>query len=142
MIYWRFTHCRSSMSVCSDKTDEEIPFDPPIVSKFGPISRSCKTKYKSTDPVQATANQVISRSLSPPLAGYRQPGNLSLSLSPPLASYGQPGNLSLSLPLFYSLLFFAAWCTCMLTKQGFLIKWIFSEAIKINEHSPILSNVQ
>lgn len=70
------------MSVCSDKTDEEIPFDPPIVSKFGPISRSCKTKYKSTDPVQATANQVISRSLSPPLAGYGQPGNLSLS--PPL----------------------------------------------------------
>lgn len=55
------------MSVCSDKTDEEIPFDPPIVSKFGPISRSCKTKYKSTDPVQATANQVISLSLSPPL---------------------------------------------------------------------------
>lgn len=53
------------MSVCSDKTDEEIPFDPPIVSKFGPISRSCKTKYKSTDPVQATANQVISLSLSP-----------------------------------------------------------------------------
>lgn len=124
-IYWRSTHCTSSMSVCSDKTDEEIPFDPPIVSKFGPISRSCKTKYKSTDPVQATANQVISRSLSPPFAGY-----------------GQPGNLSLSLPLFYSLLSFAAWCTCMLTKQGFLIKWIFSEAIKINEHSPILSNVQ
>lgn len=123
-IYWRSTHCTSSMSVCSDKTDEEIPFDPPIVSKFGPISRSCKTKYKSTDPVQATANQVISRSLSPPLAGY-----------------GQPGNLSLSLPLFFSLMFFAAWCTCMLTKQGFLIKWIFSEAIKINEHSPILSNV-
>lgn len=108
MIYWRSTHCRSSMSVCSDKTDEEIPFDPPIVSKFGPISRSCKTKYKSTDPVQATANQVI----------------------------------SLSLPLFFSLMFFAALCTCMLTKQGFLIKWIFSEAIKINEHSPILSNVQ
>ncbi|XP_062575406.1 roquin-1-like isoform X1 [Saccostrea cucullata] len=48
---------RSSMSVCSDKTDEEIPFDPPIVSKFGPISRSCKTKYKFSDPVQATANQ-------------------------------------------------------------------------------------
>lgn len=46
------------MSVCSDKTDEEIPFDPPIVSKFGPISRSCKTKFKSSDPVQATANQV------------------------------------------------------------------------------------
>uniref|UniRef100_K1PEZ2 Uncharacterized protein n=1 Tax=Magallana gigas TaxID=29159 RepID=K1PEZ2_MAGGI len=56
-VYARSTHCTSSMSVCSDKTDEEIPFDPPIVSKFGPISRSCKTKYKSTDPVQATANQ-------------------------------------------------------------------------------------
>lgn len=53
-------YARSSMSVCSDKTDEEIPFDPPIVSKFGPISRSCKTKYKSTDPVQATANQGFS----------------------------------------------------------------------------------
>lgn len=51
---------RSSMSVCSDKTDEEIPFDPPIVSKFGPISRSCKTKFKSSDPVQATANQGLS----------------------------------------------------------------------------------
>ncbi|XP_056011395.1 roquin-2-like [Ostrea edulis] len=51
---------RSSISVCSDKTDEEIPFDPPIVSKFGPISRSSKTKFKSTDPVQATANQGLS----------------------------------------------------------------------------------
>ncbi|OWF52583.1 uncharacterized protein LOC110447554 [Mizuhopecten yessoensis] len=40
--------------------DAFIPFDSiPMVSRFGPISRSARSKYKNTEPVQVTANDVM-----------------------------------------------------------------------------------
>lgn len=45
----------------SDKTDEEtfIPFsDSPTVSRFGPISRTTKTKGRQGEPIQAVADEV------------------------------------------------------------------------------------
>ena len=49
----------SRLSLTSDGEDIIIPFDSkPIVSKFGPISRVIKPKPKSTDPVQAIADEV------------------------------------------------------------------------------------
>ncbi|XP_060069767.1 roquin-2-like [Ylistrum balloti] len=42
--------------------DAIIPFDStPMVSRFGPISRSARTKYKNTEPVQVTANDVMKK---------------------------------------------------------------------------------
>ena len=41
-----------------DEDDFFIPFDPPLVSKFGPISRLARTKGRNTDPVQVTAEEV------------------------------------------------------------------------------------
>ncbi|XP_046365919.2 roquin-1-like isoform X1 [Haliotis rufescens] len=38
-----------------------IPFDPPLVSRFGPISRLSRAKFKNTDPVQVTADETIKR---------------------------------------------------------------------------------
>ncbi|XP_046560854.1 roquin-2-like isoform X3 [Haliotis rubra] len=38
-----------------------IPFDPPLVSRFGPISRLSRSKFKNTDPVQVTADETIKR---------------------------------------------------------------------------------
>lgn len=63
-----------SMSVCSDRTDDEpyIPFDPPIVSKFGPISRTSRAKYKTTDPVQVIADEK-SKKLTPVTAAAQRP---------------------------------------------------------------------
>lgn len=62
--------------------DDFIPFDPPIVSKFGPISRS-KAKDKSTGPVQVTAEgssaQVIPVTAATP---YERPYVVSSSLAP------------------------------------------------------------
>ncbi|KAJ8311248.1 hypothetical protein KUTeg_011205 [Tegillarca granosa] len=68
------TTATRSMSVCSDRTDDEpyIPFDPPIVSKFGPISRSSRAKYKTTDPVQVLADEK-SKKLTPVTAAAQRP---------------------------------------------------------------------
>ncbi|XP_064649057.1 roquin-1-like isoform X2 [Lineus longissimus] len=45
-------------TVASEEDDSFIPFtDRPIVSKYGPISRSARAKVKSTAPVNATATQ-------------------------------------------------------------------------------------
>ncbi|XP_069120187.1 uncharacterized protein [Argopecten irradians] len=49
-------------SLALDRTEDDaiIPFDSkPIVSRFGPISRSARTKYKNTEPVQVTANDIM-----------------------------------------------------------------------------------
>ena len=43
----------------SDMDQEEvIPFDPPIISKFGPISRTKYTKNNDTVPLKVTADEV------------------------------------------------------------------------------------
>ena len=44
----------------SDTTDEEtyIPFsESPVVSRFGPISRSVKTRARQGEPIQAVADE-------------------------------------------------------------------------------------
>ena len=38
--------------------EEVIPFDPPIISKFGPISRTKYTKNNDTVPLKVTADEV------------------------------------------------------------------------------------
>ncbi|CAI9738401.1 ring finger and CCCH-type domains 2 [Octopus vulgaris] len=64
------------------ENDDFIPFDPPIVSKFGPISRT-KVKDKTTCPVQVTAEgntpQVIPVTASTP---YEHNYMVSSSLAP------------------------------------------------------------
>ena len=44
----------------SDDTDDDffIPFDPPLVSKYGPISRHTRIKGRNTAPVNVTAEDV------------------------------------------------------------------------------------
>ena len=39
--------------------EEVIPFDPPIISKFGPISRNKFTKSNNTVPLKVTADEVV-----------------------------------------------------------------------------------
>jgi hypothetical protein len=38
--------------------DYFIPFDPPFVSKYGPISRNQRVKGRNTAPVNVTAEEV------------------------------------------------------------------------------------
>lgn len=53
------------LSIASDGDDIIIPFDSkPIVSKFGPISRVKPKLQKSTDPVQATADENMMTSVT------------------------------------------------------------------------------
>ncbi|XP_076468050.1 uncharacterized protein LOC143298906 [Babylonia areolata] len=44
-------------STLENEDDFFIPFDPPLVSKFGPISRNVRVKVNNTDPVQVTAEE-------------------------------------------------------------------------------------
>ncbi|XP_076091142.1 uncharacterized protein LOC143063082 isoform X1 [Mytilus galloprovincialis] len=53
------------LSIASDGDDIIIPFDSkPIVSKFGPISRVKPKPQKSTDPLQATADEKMMTSVT------------------------------------------------------------------------------
>lgn len=44
-------------TILDDDDDSFIPFDPPLVSKYGPISRNARVKGRNTDPVQVTADE-------------------------------------------------------------------------------------
>lgn len=53
-------HCWHFRIVAVTLGDEDvfIPFDPPLVSKFGPICRCARIKGRNTAPVQVTAEKV------------------------------------------------------------------------------------
>ena len=47
------------LAVNREDDDIFIPFDPPLVSKFGPICRCARMKGRNTAPLQATAEKVF-----------------------------------------------------------------------------------
>ncbi|XP_070197554.1 roquin-1-like isoform X2 [Littorina saxatilis] len=50
---------RMSATSLDDEDDFFIPFDPPLVSRFGPINRVARIKGGNTAPVQVTAEETI-----------------------------------------------------------------------------------
>lgn len=47
---------KTGMHFTPAEDDQFIPFDPPVVSKYGPISRASKTIMRSTNPIQVSAS--------------------------------------------------------------------------------------
>ena len=63
-FHFKIIYFYRRLSIASDGDDIIIPFDSkPIVSKFGPISRVKPKPQKSTDPLQATADEVCIKRL-------------------------------------------------------------------------------
>nr|KAG5700487.1 hypothetical protein BaRGS_013974 [Batillaria attramentaria] len=46
----RTTNKLDDLAILDDDDDSFIPFDPPLVSKFGPISRNARMKGRNTEP--------------------------------------------------------------------------------------------
>lgn len=50
---------------CPSDKDEFIPFDPPLVSKYGPISRCSKSLIRGPAPIQVNAVSQMGELTSP-----------------------------------------------------------------------------
>lgn len=76
---WGSSHgsCDSSTSShhptrpCPSEEDPLVPFDPPLVSKYGPISRCARTLVRGPAPIQVTSRQP--QELTSPTAALRLP---------------------------------------------------------------------
>ncbi|KAL3191888.1 hypothetical protein MRX96_059393 [Rhipicephalus microplus] len=76
---WGSSHgsCESSTSShhptrpCPSEEDPLVPFDPPLVSKYGPISRCARTLVRGPAPIQVTSRQP--QELTSPTAALRLP---------------------------------------------------------------------
>ncbi|KAL5012353.1 hypothetical protein ScPMuIL_010904 [Solemya velum] len=75
-----------------DEDEMFIPFDPPLVSRFGPISRSARSKYKTSDPVQVTADEVMKRMT--PVASIIPVKRPYPSSAPSPSRYPEPSQLN------------------------------------------------
>lgn len=64
--------------------DQFIPFDPPVVSKYGPISRASKTILRPSNPIQASS----------PLGGY--------TVSTPVVRKPVPATVASPMPTWYN----------------------------------------
>ncbi|GIY52584.1 RING-type E3 ubiquitin transferase [Caerostris extrusa] len=62
----------SSLSMSCSETNEFIPFDPPLVSKYGPISRCSKSLIRGPAPIQVNAVSHMGE-LTSPTSAVRHP---------------------------------------------------------------------
>lgn len=96
---WGSSHgsCDSSSSSqhptrpCPSEEDPLVPFDPPLVSKYGPISRCARALVRGPAPIQVTSRQP--QELTSPTAALRLPlasAAAAPSLFPAAAPPGRP----------------------------------------------------
>lgn len=90
---------------CPSEEDPLVPFDPPLVSKYGPISRCARALVRGPAPIQVSAASHRGGDLTSPTAALRHPLP-SASQAPSLYALAAQGEslvtLSLSLSLFLS----------------------------------------
>lgn len=79
----------SNTSFWPSEKDEFIPFDPPFVSKYGPISRCSKSLIRGPAPIQVNAVSQMGE-LTSPTSVVRHPLS-SAALAPSFFSTGGPG---------------------------------------------------
>ncbi|XP_035206118.1 roquin-2-like isoform X2 [Stegodyphus dumicola] len=62
---FEMNYCHSCPLFCPSEKDEFIPFDPPLVSKYGPISRCSKSLIRGPMPIQVNAVSQMGELTSP-----------------------------------------------------------------------------
>lgn len=92
---WGSSHgsCDSSSSSqhptrpCPSEEDPLVPFDPPLVSKYGPISRCARALVRGPAPIQVTSRQP--QELTSPTAALRLPLASAAAAPSLFAAHGQ-----------------------------------------------------